>query len=178
MAHKTLHNKKEAKNAPREDKRRDDSETRLRLVSHNNPLLKKKSVESNSKQRPTLKTTAASPQPRSLLRHLNLVAILQDLLLILFQKDRQGLFLLRSLLFLLLETLRLFLSLRLVPLQRVSTPLFTNRIGYIGIYTTAKINYKRINYNKRTKDITTTHKITTKEFLKRKAELRRIARRR
>ena len=170
MAHKTLHNKKEAKNAPREDKRRDDSETRLRLVSHNNPLLKKKSVESNSKQRPTLKTTAASPQPLSLLRHLNLVAILQDLLLILF--------LLRSLLFLLLETLRLFLSLRLVPLQRVSTPLFTNRIGYIGIYTTAKINYKRINYNKRTKDITTTHKITTKEFLRRKAELRRIARRR
>ena len=166
MAHKTLHNKKEAKNAPREDKRRDDSETRLRLVSHNNHLLKKKSVESNSKQRPTLKTTS------------HLVAILQDLLLILFQKDRQGLFLLRSLLFLLLETLRLFLSLRIVPLQRVSTPLFTNRIGYIGIYTTAKINYKRINYNKRTKDITTTHKITTKEFLKRKAELRRIARRR
>ena len=158
MAHKTLHNKKEAKNAPREDKRRDDSETRLRLVSHNNHLLKKKSVESNSKQRPTLKTTS------------HLVAILQDLLLILF--------LLRSLLFLLLETLRLFLSLRIVPLQRVSTPLFTNRIGYIGIYTTAKINYKRINYNKRTKDITTTHKITTKEFLKRKAELRRIARRR
>jgi len=158
MAHKTLHNKKEAKNAPREDKRRDDSETRLRLVSHNNHLLKKKSVESNSKQRPTLKTTS------------HLVAILQDLLLILF--------LLRSLLLLLLETLRLFLSLRIVPLQRVSTPLFTNRIGYIGIYTTAKINYKRINYNRRTKDITTTPKITTKEFLRRKAELRRIARRR